>query len=337
MTSLQKWIDTHIPRASLDAAGIVALADVQIVAERTAIVGKPFWLDPFVLCPGLHRQQNATDLNKGEYPATGALTTNYVFRVENQATVVFLQKIGLTGYLTNVEVSTDKRPKSTAAWIKPAASSIAAHCFYLIPVLVTLTTLSALVTFGDRWGAAIIAMLVCARACNTIILYRRSHAGWKGQLEPGVEGDLVILMSQDRWIRMRGLVDDLKMVTSGQWLRDMNFVESSVSSFATLLVYLAAALAGNASLVGKLLLLIQLLVSATCLAISNQLNASLGMHGCVLKKVGTPKKYQRRLILAKELIDEVGTDEWAIRLGMITSEDSASSLKRETFKEQTTM
>lgn len=337
MTSLQKWIDAHVPKVSLDAAGLVALADLQIVAERTTVVGKPFWLDPLVLCPGLHRQQNATDLNKGEYPATGALTTNYVFRVENQATVVFLQKIGLTGYLTNVKVSRNKRSETAAAWMKPIGSSIAAHFFYLVPVLVTLTTLSVLVICRDWWGAAIIAMLICARACNTIILYRRSRAGWKGQLEPGVEGDLLILMSQDRWIRMRGLVDDLKMVTSGQWLRDMTFVESSVSSFATLLVYLAAALAGNASLVGKLLLLIQLLVSATCLAISNHLNASLGMHGCVLKKVGIPKKYQRRLVLAKELIDEVGTDEWAVRLGMITSQDSASNLKYETFKEQATM
>jgi len=53
-------------------------------------------------------------------------------------------------------------------------------------------------------------------------------------------------MSQDRWIRIKGLTDDLKAVTAGQWLQDKNFFEDSVEGFATVVVYLAAALASNA-------------------------------------------------------------------------------------------
>jgi hypothetical protein len=57
-----------------------------------------------------------------------------------------------------------------------------------------------------------------------------------GALEPGVNGDLLVLLSQDRWVRIRGLVDDLKAVTSASWLRETTAAESSATTFATLLV-----------------------------------------------------------------------------------------------------
>lgn len=79
---------------SLDAAGIVALADIKTIALRTALTGTSAYLDTFVLCPGIHRQQSAPELNGGEYPACGAMTSGYVFRVENPATVLYLQKVG---------------------------------------------------------------------------------------------------------------------------------------------------------------------------------------------------------------------------------------------------
>jgi hypothetical protein len=84
--------------------GLVALADVDTVATRTACTGSASFLDAFVIVPGLHRQQHAMDLSKGEYPACAAMTTGYVFRVENQATVLYLQKVGRTGHLTTLEV-----------------------------------------------------------------------------------------------------------------------------------------------------------------------------------------------------------------------------------------
>ena len=56
-----------LPKVTLDAAGLLALADLSAIAERTALVGGASLLDIFVLCPGIHRQQAAVDLNKGEY------------------------------------------------------------------------------------------------------------------------------------------------------------------------------------------------------------------------------------------------------------------------------
>ena len=77
---------------SLDAAGLVALADLTTIGIRMALTGTSALLDVFVLCPGIHRQQAAPELHGGEYPACGAMTTGYVFRVENPATVLYLQR-----------------------------------------------------------------------------------------------------------------------------------------------------------------------------------------------------------------------------------------------------
>ena len=131
----------------------------------------------------------------------------------------------------------------------------------------------------------------------------------------GVHGDLLVLLSEDRWVRVRGAVDDLKAVTSGQWLREPTFVESAFTAFATLLVYLDAGL-GNASQGGKLLLLTLLFCSVALLGVANEYTNALKMYGRLIRIDGAPKRYARRLDLAKELVDETGRDDWAIRLGM---------------------
>jgi hypothetical protein len=46
---------TSISGISLDAAGLVALADLNTIAQRTAIVGSASLLDCLVLAPGIHR------------------------------------------------------------------------------------------------------------------------------------------------------------------------------------------------------------------------------------------------------------------------------------------
>lgn len=121
-----------------------------------------------------------------------------------------------------------------------------------------------------------------------------------------MKGDLLVLLSQDRWIRIHGLVDDLKAVTAGQWLREMTFFQSSVVGGATLVVYTAAALARNASQAGQLVLLMLLLSSVGLLASSNSFVKTLHMHGQVVSPVGKPIPYARRRDLADELIKYSG-------------------------------
>ena len=307
---------------SLDATGLVALADLTTIAKRTALNGSSSFLDPLVLCPGIHRQQHATELNGGELPPTAALTSGYVFRVENQATVFYLQKMGVPGHLVTLrveEVSNVKRRMTDLEDIRKALTL--SFLLYITPVFLTITALVLVILLEDWWALAVLLVLIIARTLNAIIVKRRSVLGWKGVKEPGVKGDLLILLSQDRWVRLQGPVDALKAVTAGQWLRDTTFWESSLTAIATLLIYINAAITSNASQAGEITILSLLLLSVGLVAMSNELQESLYMHGCKIQVDGEPKKYARRLDLANELIKYTGRDDWAIRLGMINQKD----------------
>lgn len=310
------------PPVSLDAAGLVALADLSTIARRTALTGNSSLLDIFVLAPGLHRQQNAPDLNGGEYPACAAMTSGYVFRVENPATVLYLQKVGRTGHLTTLKVSGARNQ----SWWKRLAASFydtersrpVATLAYATAVFLTLAMLFFLVfVWRDWWGFGVINILILSRALNVFVVRCRSRPGWFGAPEPGIQSDLLVLLSQDRWIRLQGLTDDIKAVTSGQWLQEPTFFQSSLVALATLLVYLDAALAGNAQQMSKLCLLFLLFGSVALLGIANETTDVLKMHGRLIEVVKSPKRYARRLHLAEELIRETGRKDWAIRLGMI--------------------
>ncbi|KZT22993.1 hypothetical protein NEOLEDRAFT_1163877 [Neolentinus lepideus HHB14362 ss-1] len=337
---------------SLSAAGLIALADLKSIAYRTALRGTSSYFDILFLAPGIHCQQDASEVNKGEYPATGSMITGYVFRVENQATVNYLQRVGASGHLVNVKVSSrvsehglpsntplcascsDKLHSKSRIRRSACLSCHAKRCstllfsrdalasvIYALGLLMTIVVLYLLIYIRDWWGVGVVAMLIVARLCNVVVIRRRTTMGWKGAPEPGVWGDLFILLSQDRWVRIRGLVDDLKIVTAGQWLKEETAVESFIVSVGTLLVYASAALAGNSSTVGNLLIACLLLISVALLAVCNSLTETQHMFGRTLCTDGEPPEpYQRRLDLANKLIKEVKRDDWAIRMGLIVPE-----------------
>ena len=259
--------------------------------------------------------------NESRYPATAALTTGYVFRVENPATVYYLQRVGMTSQLVTVKVER-LVPKP---WYKPQClhhrSPYLVLLCYLCPTILTLSAVVILTIMQAYWSTGIFFMLIFARILNTIVIRQRSYRGslWKGAAEPGVHGDLLVLLSQDRWVRIKGLVDDLKAVTSGLWLADMTFVESSAISVATLLVYLAAAFATNMTQIGSAVLLVVLLVNTASLALANHWTKDLTIHGRILTTEGFSQAYKRRRDLADELIKSTGRKDWTIALGMVPS------------------
>ncbi|EPE28910.1 hypothetical protein GLAREA_00068 [Glarea lozoyensis ATCC 20868] len=291
MSSTVLWIKDFrvFSTPYLDAAGLVALADLKTIAIRTALTGTSTYLDMFVICPGIHLQQNAPELNGGELPQVASMGSGFVFRIENPGTVAYLQRVGRTGHLINVQVSVrgDEEAESMWRWIWSAwwtsTSSFVSSACYLTAILLTIFT------------------------------------GWKGYKEPGVQGDMLVLLSQDRWIRMKGLNDDLKLVTSGQWLRDMVFWEQSIASASTLLVYLDAALASNATQLGKTVLLCLLFASVGLLAVSNECLMAMEMFGATLKVVGEdkPDGFERRMEMVEYLVDKTKKHEWAIRAGLM--------------------
>lgn len=312
-----------IPGTSFDAAGLIALADLGTIAHRAALTGTAAFMDALVLCPGIHRQQKAPELSKGELPPTAALTTGYIFRVENQATVAYLQGAGLTGQLVTLTVENLRKGPWYTLWtdLFGPSTSIFSSVLVAIAILSTITSVTLLAILRDWWGVGILLILIVARFLNIILIRRRTRPSWHGAPEPGVTGDLLILLSQDRWIRMQGSVNALKTVTSGQWLNDMTFFESSLEASATILVYISAALANNATESGKILLIVLMLMSVGLLGISNKQEGAFYMHGYVVKAKGKSTAYARRIDLAKELIKETKRHDWAIGLGMVKAED----------------
>ncbi|KAJ5534918.1 hypothetical protein N7527_001172 [Penicillium freii] len=312
---------SQLAKFQLHAPGLVALADLQSIAKWTALNGTSSFVDRLFLVPGIHKQSSAPSLSGGELPLTGALTSGYVFQIENEAMVYFLQSIGKTGNLLNLVV--DSPPTTAMEWLGWLFGSPGIIPLFLFAIgqLLTLGVIVKLAYLKEWWSLVIISMWMSARFCNIWSIKRRSHTGWKGKSEPGVNGDLLILLTQDRWIRLRGTVDDLKAVTSGQWLRDKTLFDELLITFSTLVVYLSAALSGNLSTTGSLYLLCLLLVSAGLLELCTGLATRLQMYGRTIRVVGKPIPYTRRLDLVEELIRETGRDDWAMGLGMIPSKD----------------
>ncbi len=305
-------LDSNIT-GTLQATGLIALADLPPITVRTALSGTASYLDALVLAPGMHQQQSASEINRGEFPITGALTTGYVFRVENPATVYYLQSIGVAGHLVTAHVYSRENLVSEQL----RSFFVPATLLYVLCPALTLIVAVSLVLIRDWWALEVLGGFMISRLINVIVIKLRDENGWKGQREPGVQGDLFILLCHDRWVRLQGSVDDLKAVTSGQWLRDLTSMESFAITCATMLVYVSAILAFNASPVGSLLIGFLLLFTAVLLTLCNSLTGSLQMCDRVVRRVGAPKKYERRLMLANELISEMGQSDWAIGMGLV--------------------
>lgn len=292
----------------LGLIGLLGLADLDIVPHCTALSGTSEWTDTLLLCPGLHRQQEAVQLNKGEFPACAAMTTGNVFRIENPATVFYLQSVGETGKLTNISVSKIGDASSVKFRLQhlAAASSVVAFAY--------------LVSIRDLWAMLYLLALVLIRFINTIIFQSRAHVGWHGQSEPGHRGDLFVLLSYDRWVRIQGEVDDLKAVTSGRWLHCPTLFDDTISACAKLLAYTAPTIVFNATHRGQLAVAVMFLANAAVLGAATRLANTLCMKGRTLRVEGLPRAYKRRNVLANELIASSGRVDWAIAMGLIPNE-----------------
>lgn len=103
------WSQTPIPHFQPSAGGLLALADLGTIANRTAIVGGSSWLDSLLLAPGLHYQQ-AADALVGAAPAYDAVEIyngkkSLAYRVTNPATIRYLQRLASTGHKVVVDVA----------------------------------------------------------------------------------------------------------------------------------------------------------------------------------------------------------------------------------------
>lgn len=84
-------------------------------------------------------------------------------------------------------------------------------------------------------------------------------------------------------VRLRGKMSDLGAVTSDAWLRSKTNVEGYLEATAKLIVWVVAALSGNMTQVGSLMMMVLLILSAGLLAVSNSRAGGVRVNGRVAK------------------------------------------------------
>lgn len=114
------WSSHPIPNFSLSASGLLVLADLSTIAQRTVLRGGSSWLDSLLLAPGLHYQQAADDLVRGdnahiltavEIERDGKLTAH---RIVNQAVVSYVLRIAKEGKTVTLDVG--EIPVKRGSW-----------------------------------------------------------------------------------------------------------------------------------------------------------------------------------------------------------------------------
>ncbi|KAF2963400.1 hypothetical protein GQX73_g10169 [Xylaria multiplex] len=276
------WTQTPIPNVDISAAGLLALADLSTIAQRTRISGAS-WLDALLLAPGLHYQQ-AADAVLSELPSpfnavesVDGKTSTY--NIANTATLQYLERVGRAGQRIVVDVGRvpqrnyfpygdDRRKRPSGGqrgviWRDQEA--------------------------GIGWGVAALLGLMLSRVLNIWIIKQRTN--WPKKLRPRPSTpeqnpenpdsltQYVVDLGRGRVVLLRGLASDLQAITTTTWLRDQTHVEGYLEAAAKLTVYLVAAFSGNLSQIGSIIFLGLLLVTAGLLGLSNAHAKAFSMHG----------------------------------------------------------
>ncbi|KAK0730034.1 hypothetical protein B0H67DRAFT_21001 [Lasiosphaeris hirsuta] len=331
MVQFPEWSTRPIPGVSLSAGGLLALADLSTVAQRTAITGGSVWLDSLLLAPGLHYQQAADELVKrtGGTVIVDAVeekhdTTLLAFRINNAATANYIQRIAKPGETVTLDVGLIpvmrdrfrlRRSLSglhvTISWAENDMLDLGwvSHLLYLVSPVLTIAALAFSILLQDWWVLASLLALMLSRLLNIWVIKQRTK---RHTLEPpgtelaspptdpgsdpnpaisvtasGAEHHhfrdvtecLVSLADGRSWVKLRGSPADLRAITTEAWLRNKTHVEGYLEAAAKLIVYLVAAVSGNMTQAGAIIMMALLLSTAGLLALSNAHAKSLKVNG----------------------------------------------------------
>ncbi|KAH8201991.1 hypothetical protein TruAng_003834 [Truncatella angustata] len=293
------WTQVPIPNFSLSASGLLALADLSTIAQRTAITGGASWLDALLLAPGLHYQQAADALGK-ETAKCEALENVQgkmsAYNITNPATIRYLQTVGRQGEIVTVDVgmipqrsyfrrASRGQPQGQRSTIWHGSSSDhgwLSHVLYLASPMLTVTAVVFLVLLREWYGLAFLMALMLSRLLNIWVIKQRSRP--KQPIPPDPDASHMITqylvdLGNGRSVCLRGMADDLQSITTSTWLRNKTHIEGYLEAMATLIVYLVAAFSGNMTQVGGIIFMALLLVTAGLLGLSNAHARTLKMHG----------------------------------------------------------
>ncbi|KAK7715270.1 hypothetical protein SLS64_003968 [Diaporthe eres] len=242
-TLIPGWTNTPIPNFSLSAAGLLVLADLNTIAQRTSLRGGSSWFDSLLLAPGLHYQQAADEVAYGdaktlvavEIQPDGKPTSH---QIVNQAVVNYVLRTAKEGGTVVLDVG--EIPVKPRSWRTGRAGRGGQRAS----------------VYAGGWGGG----------GDGIAL---PDLGWTAHLLMARVTQYTINISPVTTVILRGLSSDLQALTTTVWLRPKTHAEGYLEAIAKVLVYLVAACSGNATQAGNLILLVLLLISGGMLALSN--------------------------------------------------------------------
>ncbi|PBK70094.1 hypothetical protein ARMSODRAFT_956146 [Armillaria solidipes] len=301
---------------AVQAAGAMSLASVVI---RPMVAHSLF--EAITFAADIYGHQLPSDTYTGEVSVPGATRIGDPFPscIDNPATLHFLQTIGRSGHIVDARVFPSPLfdlNLSPYERYRQYLSAVGLHATMLYILCPTLTVIAAvfLGCIQDRWAFGVLITLVISRLINLVVARRRSIQNLSG--EPGGKNDLLIRLSQDRWIRLRGTEVDLRTVVARQELRTRSAMEAFAVCFGTVLALLAVALSPNISPVGCWVIVCLVFFSSISMALRNSLMSCLQTLGRVVRVVGQPTRHEERLTQGN-----TGGDERGVFVSLMPSPD----------------
>ncbi|KAK2756193.1 hypothetical protein FQN54_005601 [Arachnomyces sp. PD_36] len=289
--------------------------DIPPIHAHAALNGRPGYVDSLLFCLDMKSRLKPSTLSEGDTPACAAMSTGHTFRVENQATVMYLKKMQRPGHLVTLEVGPgpQRRGHGGVMYVPMVA--------LLIPFL-----------FGrasrviDIYLIATLLILFISRLLSIASLRARIAPSWRGTTDPDLRGDLLVRLSEDSYIRLTGSPEDLSAVTQGSWLsrRPENpTLVQAIDFVSQILVFVAIPMFAQINNEARLELARSMIMGHGTLLLNNYLNKQLVMNQRTVKmseKLGSVKKYDGQREMAQDLIKETGRSDFALNLDMISPE-----------------
>ncbi|KAI1766261.1 hypothetical protein GGR53DRAFT_217652 [Hypoxylon sp. FL1150] len=305
--SFPHWSQTPIPHFTLSASGLIALADLGTIANRTKIVGGSSWLDALLLAPGLHYQQAADALDgsaESSQHSYSAVETyegkSSSYSITNTATQHYLRRVG-GGVGGNQRVTVDvgtlpdrrrywpprqgarSRGQRATIWGDQGADlGWVSHVLYLASPVLTVAAFVFMILLQEWWGVASLLALMLSRILNIWVIKQRSQPPVAPPPNPDVSSILteyLVDLGQGRSVCLRGVAEDLQAITTTSWLRAKTHLDGYLEAAAKLIVYVVAAFSGNMTQVGSIIFMALLLITAGLLGLSNAHAKTFRMHG----------------------------------------------------------
>ncbi|KAH6854882.1 hypothetical protein B0I37DRAFT_42039 [Chaetomium sp. MPI-CAGE-AT-0009] len=195
MSFIEGWNQKPFPTLTLSISGVLALADLQAIAERTAITGGASWMDVLVVAPGIHYQQAADELfRKGggaaaivdvvdefegsavTFKLNNAATANYILNVAKPGETVTLDVGRIVAARGRYKLHLSDSGDEATAWRegKSTKTGWVSHVLYLAGPILTVATITILVLFKDWWGIILTLALMTSRLLNVWVIKQRA-------------------------------------------------------------------------------------------------------------------------------------------------------------------